>query len=131
MTPWTTAIAEVRTIISDGDTDKLAYNKKVIGQVNGVNTRFKTFETRRISTLVTPTDPCGVFDDSGVAIPVTSEDLESGQFTVTTAPTDGQGITATYYFKWFNDTELTTFLNDAAQWIGFQADFSVITDDLQ
>lgn len=128
---WDTAVSDVRKIISDGVTDKIAYRKKVIGIVNGVNLTFKTFEVRRVTDLSAPTGPAGVFSTDGTSIPVTSDDPESGEFVVTTAPTEGSGIVATYYFKWFNDDELTEFLTDAAEWIGFGSDYTAITEDLR
>lgn len=128
---WSTAVTDVRKILSDGATDKLCYRKKVIGEINGTNVTFKTFEIRRISSLVTPTGPTGAFTDSGVAVPVTSEDMESGEFVVTTAPADGTSLVASYYYQWFNDDELTEFLTDASEWIGNGADFTTLGEDLR
>lgn len=131
MSAWTTAVTDVRKIMSDGDTDKLRYRKKVIGVVNGTNLVFKTFEDRRLSDFVAPVPPTGVFDDNGVALPVTSEDLTSGEFTLTAAPLDGTSVLATYYFQWFTDVELSEFLTDAAEWIGNGSDFTTIGEDLR
>lgn len=131
MAAWTTAIADVRKIISDGPTDKLCYRKKVIGEVNGANLTFKTFEMRRISDLVAPISPAGVFDDAGVAIPVSSDDATSGQFVVTTAPINGTSVVATYYYQWFTDDELSEFLTDASEWIGNGTDYSTIGEGLR
>lgn len=128
---WSAAVQDVRMVLSDGPTDKLAYRKKVIGVQNGTNLVFKTFEMRRVSTLVTPTGPVGVFLDD-VLKTVSSEDLPSGQFTVASpAPTDGQSLVATYYHQWFTDAEITQFLVSASEWIGFVDNFPNIPEDLR
>lgn len=131
MIPWTTAIADCRMTLSDGDTDKLAYRKKVIGIQDGSNLTFKTFEARRISNLVVAVSPAGVFLDNAAAA-VASEDRESGEFTLSTpAPTDGQSLVATYYYRWFIDTELTEFLKSASNWAGFGDDYTLVPDAFQ
>lgn len=131
MIPWTTAIADCRMTLSDGDTDKLAYRKKVIGIQDGSNLTFKTFEARRISNLVVAVSPAGVFLDNAAAA-VASEDQESGEFTLSTpAPTDGQSLVATYYYRWFIDTELTEFLKSASNWAGFGDDYTLVPDAFQ
>jgi hypothetical protein len=130
MTPWANAVSDCRKTLSDGDTDKLAYRKKVIGEQNGVNLTFKTFEARRISEFVSPTAPAGVFLDNAAAT-VASEDLTSGEFNLVTAPTDGQTLVATYYYQWFTDEELEEFLLTATQWIGLGDDFLQIPDTFQ
>lgn len=128
---WSTAVEDIRKILSDGPTDKLCYRKQVIGgDANGVNTVFKTFEARRISPFVSPTAPVGVFVN-GVSAAVTSEDLESGEFILTTPPVDGDSIRATYYHQWFRDDEITQFAVSAAEWIGFSDDYTAITQDLR
>lgn len=129
--PWTSAVSDCRKTLSDGATDKLAYRKKVIGEQNGTNLTFKTFESRRISAFVSPTSPAGVFLDNAAAT-VGTEDLESGEFNLTgTAPTDGQSLVATYYYQWFIDDELTEFLKSASNWAGFGDDFTLVPDAFQ
>lgn len=129
---WTTAISDVRKILSDGPTDKLAFQKKVIGRQDGTNLVYKTFEARRISSFLgTPTVPAGVFLD-GLAKSVTAEDLESGQFTVAApAPGQSQLLNATYYYRWFNDDELNEFLIDAAEWLGLSSAYIDIPEGLR
>lgn len=129
--PWTTALLDVRKILSDGPTDKLAYRKKVLGQADGSNLTFKTFEMRRISTLAGAAGtPIGVFVNNTLR-PITGEDLASGEFYMSAAANDGDLIVATYYSQWFNDDEITEFLNSASQWISSQTDFTQIADNLQ
>lgn len=126
--PWLTAVGDCRKTLSDGPTDKLAYRKKVIGQQDGLNLTFKTFEARRISSLVTPAGPAGVFLNNAL-VPVTSEDLDSGEFVLTApAPTDGDQFVASYYYQWFLDSELQEFLASASVWAGFSDDYTLIPD---
>lgn len=122
MSAWTpvTGVEALRRVLSDGPLDKLRFRKKVIGQVNGVNKAFKTFELRRITPFIAALGtPLGVFDYQGVLQAVDVEDLPSGAFNVTTAPVDGDALYATYYVQWFTDIELTQFLSNAAVWAGF------------
>lgn len=127
---WLTAVVDVRKIISDGATDKLAYRKKVMNLINGVNLTFKTFEFRRVSDFTSPSGPIGVFlNDASVS--VTSDDVGSGEFVLSAAPVDGDVLTATYYWQWFLDSELDEFLTDAAEWIGVGSDYTNITEDLR
>lgn len=128
---WANPIADVRKILSDGPTDKLCYRKPVIGgEANGVNTVFKTFEARRLSTFVGASAPLGVYVN-GTLAPVTTDDLAIGEFALTTPPADGDSIRATYYHQWFNDDEITEFLVSAAEFVGFQDNYASITPDLR
>ena len=116
---WTTnaaAITDLRYQLSDGPTDKLADKKAVIGITNGDNVNFKTFDIRRLSSFVTITDIAAVYVNDE-AVTVVSENLESGDFVLDSAPDEGDRVTATYYHQWFNDTQLLTFLTRACEWV--------------
>ena len=126
---WTTAVSDVRVLLSDGPTDKLRYRKQIMGQIDGSNTVFKTFEARRISAFVGATKPIGVYGNNA-ALTVLSEDLESGEFTLSAAPVEGVSLNATYYIQWFDDTEIAQFLTTASEWIGVGDDYSSITNNL-
>lgn len=133
MSTWdsSTAISDVRKILSDGPTDKLRYRKQVIPELlDGSNKVFKTFEMRRVTTLVGAVAPLGVYVNGTLAT-VDSEDLPSGEFTLHTAPTDGQHLRATYYVQWFNDDELVQFLTSASEWIGTADDYTQIPTNLR
>ena len=121
---WDTAIVDVRTILSDGSTDKLRWIKAVLGQQDGSNTKFKTFEARRVSALVGATGvPLGVFVNNAL-VTVSSEDLESGQFILSAAPANGDLVRATYYVQWFTDAEITQFLVTSSEWIQSTDDYT-------
>lgn len=129
---WPNAVAELRTLLSDGDTDKLRAVKRCIGVVNGVNKTFKTFEFRRVTDFTAPTGSFGVFvSDSGMAAVVTSDFPDTGHFVLATAPIDGQFVEATYYVRFFVDTELNNFLIDASRWLFSSDVFNNIPGGLQ
>lgn len=127
---WDTAVADVRTILSDGAIDKLRWSKKIMGPQNGSNLIFKTFEDRRLSTFVGATGaPTGVFKNDVIAV-VTAEDLTTGQFTLQTAPANGDTIRATYYLQWFTDDEVQQFLKTATEWIQSSDDYTQLPQAL-
>jgi hypothetical protein len=127
---WADPVGDVRKILSDGPTDKLRYRKAVMNQLDGVNTIFKTFERRRVTTLVTATPPVGVYVNNSL-VSVSAEDLESGEFTLATAPPNGATLTATYYIQWFDDDELIGFLIQAAEWIQSNTCYAEILESLR
>lgn len=128
---WTTAVVDLRKLLSDGPTDKLRYRKRVMGIQDGANKVFKTFEFRRVTNLVTATAPYGVYVND-VLVSVSADDLSvTGEFTLATAPTNGDTVRATYFLQWFVDAELEEFLISAAQWIGFADNYQAIPDGLQ
>lgn len=127
---WTTSIVDLRNLLSDGDTDKHRYRKRVFGRLDGVNKTFKTFETRRVTNFTTSVSPLGVFVDGTIQV-ITADDVMVGEFTVTTAPVDGSAIEASYYYRWFTDAEIGIFLKNATQFLGLGADHTLVSDGLQ
>lgn len=127
---WSNAATELRTLLSDGPTDKLSWRKRCLGLVNGSSTSFKTFEGRRVTDLSTATGNFGVFVN-GSAVSVSSDNKEVGQFTLASAPADGTYVEATYYLQWFTDDEIVTFLGNAMQWLGLGSDYTTLVDGLQ
>jgi hypothetical protein len=61
---------------------------------------------------------------------ITSDDPATGIFVVTTAPTDGSVVEASYYTQWFLDSELQMFLETAALWVQSSTDFTLIPSGL-
>ena len=120
---WATtaaAISDLRTLLSDNVTDKLAEKKLVFGKINGVNQLFKTFERRRITDFSQAPDspsPEGVYLNDVLVSSggIISDDLVSGSFTIAVAPDDGDELRATYYYRWFLDTDLDMFLKNACR----------------
>ena len=130
---WTTAISDLRTKLSDNSKDRLRAFKRVFGDINGVNTIFKTFEFRRITNLTVATGFLGVYKN-GVRLAtseITSDDLETGYFTLATAPVSGDVIEATYYSQYFIDSELISFLRLATNFIAGGDDYTNVAGGLQ
>lgn len=127
---WVTPEVDLRRTLNDGATDKLRHRKRVFGQVNGTNVTFKTLEFRRITDLSTATAPLGVYVNN---LPVTvSGDLkEVGEFALSAAPVDGDIVEASYYIQYFLDAELSGFLVDASEWLGFGTTYSNIAEGLR
>lgn len=132
---WATlaeAVIDVRTLTSDGPTDKLADHKRCLGVANGINVNFKTFDKRRLTDLtVSGTSFCEAIYINGVATLASVDDPISGNFILATAPVGGDLIEATYYYRWFLDSEIEMFLKNAVQWLGLGTDPLVVPDGLQ
>lgn len=129
---WTTAIDDLRTLLSDGPTDKHRYRKKVFGRQDGINLTFKTFEFRRITNFVSgSTGGLGVFKN-GVLQSATLDTPQVGEFTLTSAPANTDLLEASYYTQWFLDSELTSFLADASSWVGVtDSDYTSVSNGLR
>lgn len=125
---WSTAVTDLRNFLSDGPTDRLRWRKRVLGDIDGTNKRFKTFEFRRVTTFVGITAPLGVYVD-GTKVNVTVDDLPSGEFTIS-APAAGTVVEATYYMQWFIDSELQDFLIHSSNWLLSTDDFTQIPPGL-
>lgn len=127
---WTTAIADLRQMLSDGPTDKIVFRKPILGIPNGVNLVFKTFDRRRVTNLTAPTGIEGFFVND-VAKTVSSDDPDSGQFVASVAPVEGDRVTASYYFQWFDDIQLGVYLKNASFFFGFGNDYTQIGEFFQ
>jgi hypothetical protein len=126
----TTATNDLRTLASDGPQDRIRYRTKVFGNQDGVNVTFKTFEQRRVTNFTTPTAPVGIYLN-GVLQTCTLDDIITGEFQVPVAPQNSDTLEATYYYQWFFDAELQTFLKNSAQSLIASADPTQIIDGLQ
>lgn len=126
---WTAAAArqQLRFLLSDGDTDKLAHRKAVFGLQDDGNLLFKTLEFRRVSTLVgkADPDPQGVFVNNA-RVSVGLDDVASGQFQLDAPPSNGDEVRATYYYQWFTDAELDFFIVDASRFVQSTEDCTTI-----
>ena len=130
MCDWTTSTEELRTFLSDGATERLRYRKRCLGRTNGTNTKFQTLEFRRISDLSSGSAPIGVYvNDSPVS--VSGDDPTVGEFTLAAAPANGAEVRATYYYHWFEDTEISTFLDHAKEWVSPGSDLTQVDPGLR
>lgn len=130
---WTTASTDLRTLLSDNATDKHRYRKRVFGEVNSVNTSFKTFEFRRITDFTTATSPLGVWIDGVLqtSTVVSGDSVGTGDFYLTTAPLDGSIVEASYFIQWFKDSEIENFLRLACNWLALGDDYSQLGQGLR
>ena len=133
---WASPIGDLRTLLSDGPTDKLRANKAVMGNQNGVNAVFKTFEFRRQNDFTAPSTvaPIGVSINGTLVAPsaVLADDIGTGFFSLapSSVGTNDQ-VTATYYIQWFLDSELDFFLQQASLWLGATSDYAQTVDGLK
>jgi hypothetical protein len=127
---WSSAVSDLRSLLSDGPTDRFRFLKGCFGTVDDSNRIFKTFENRRVTNLVSATSPLGVYV-SGTLVTVSSDDPVTGQFTLAVAPTGNSKVEASYYVQWFMDAELTGFLTSAANWLGLSGVYDSVEAGLQ
>ncbi len=131
MAAWTTAISDLRSLLSDNADDRYFYRKKVFGNVDGSNQSFKTFEFRRVTNFtdeVLSASPLGVYIN-GVRLDtakVTVDNAATGEFFIAedSIPTAGQVVEATYYTQQFKDSELSEFLVQINNSLQFGPDFT-------
>lgn len=133
---WTTAVSDLRTLLSDGATDRYNSRKKCFGEVNGTNNTFRTFEFRRVTDFTTATAPLGVYIN-GTRLPasgISTDYLATGEFVIGASgsiPVDGDVVEASYFNQWFLDSELEDFLRTASNWLNSNADYTTIVNGLQ
>lgn len=136
---WTTAISDLRSLLSDNSADRYFYRKKVFGNIDGINTSFKTFEFRRVTDFtdaVSSAAPLGVYINGVRVDPATvaSDNLSTGEFSLTNAPTVdpnlGTVLEATYYTQQFTDAELSGFLSNVNNSLQYGSDFTQLDPSL-
>lgn len=130
---WLTAESDSRLKLNDQPNDKLRAFKRVLGQIDGSNRRFKTFEFRRVTNFTTATAPLGIYIDQQLIMPseISLDDVTSGYFILATPPANGSVVEATYYCQNFLDSEIQSFLRLSCQWLGLGDDYSQIPGGLQ
>lgn len=105
------AIKELRQMLSDTETHKRSSRKKIIGNIDGQNTKFRSFDKRIIpSTLEVYVN--------GAKIVSSIDDAVAGELSLGSAPPINSKVEATYYWQWWLDGELKTFLNKGAESTG-------------
>lgn len=111
MSTWAKAVTEFRQMLFDTDTNKRSTRKKILGDINGTNTKFRTYDKRLVESSVE------VFQ-AGVAISFSVDDAVAGELTITPAPEGNVKLEASYYWTWWTDAEVTTYLNKGAEAVG-------------
>lgn len=132
---WTNAVTDLRTLLSDGPTDKLRALKSVFGVQDGTNVSFKTFEFRRVTDFSASgtAAPLGIYLNNSLlpASAIASDDLLSGFFTLQAAPSDADNLVASYYIQWFLDPELEGFMQRSSMWLGYDDQYINIPSGLK
>lgn len=105
---YTAAITELRQLLSDTAFHKRVTKKKLIGNVNGDNKKFFTYDKRILEDTVE-----AFVNDAAVSFDI--DDAIKGEITLATAPDKNSKVEASYYWQWWHDDDLTTFLNKGAE----------------
>lgn len=130
MSAWITAVTDLRNLLSDNPNDRYNSRKKCFGEINGVNSMFRSFEFRRITNFTTSSLPLGVYVNGSIvpASGVASDFVDTGEFILAAGyiPVDGDVVEASYYSQWFLDTELQNFLGVASTWLVSTTDYTVL-----
>lgn len=113
-------LSRLRTAIDDVAGDKTAFRenlrRSVYGdQVAGGTTLNFRLNNQRVAVVNLVSTLMVSADGNTFAPPATEDDLR-GTFTLLVAPTSS--LIATYDYQYFTDTELTDFINQAADFIG-------------
>lgn len=117
---YTAAITELRQLLSDTQYHKKATDKRIIGAVDGVNVTFHAYDKRILSSTF-------IVKVNGTEVDASLDDAIQGLITLTDPPGINSKVTASYYFQWWLDDELKTFLNKGAELTSFFSD--AIPDD--
>lgn len=131
---WDKPKEKLRITLSDNAKDKHCYRKKILGNLDGTNKRFKTLEFRRINNFTKntpPTDPDTTLPPLGVWLngallavtDIASDNPETGDFELVTAPQNTDTLEASYYAQWFTDEEIDQFLVTACNWLSLGDDY--------
>ncbi len=129
---WTTAVTDLRNLLSDNPNDRLRFRQRCFGEVNGVNRNFKTFEFRRVTDFTDAEFPLGVFINGEIlsSSDISFDSPQTGIFTIGSAsgdaPVDGELVEASFYVQWFLDAELDQFLQDAGNWAVSSSDYTAL-----
>lgn len=105
---YTSAIVELRQLLSDSEFHKKVSKKKLIGAIDGENTSFITYDKRILS------DSFQAFVNN-IAVDSTVEDEVKGEITLSSAPDKNSRVEASYYWRFWIDDELINFLNKGAE----------------
>jgi hypothetical protein len=142
---YQTGISDLRVLLSDQGDDRYIYRHRCFGPVNGTNIQFKTFFRRRVTNFTAAlTGGEGVYVDNVQVLEanIVSDDVETGELFFASGtgtspalsggfiPQDGSVVEASYYYQWFDDNELDTFLQQASRWLQSNNDYTTTNPGL-
>lgn len=119
-----TAIADLRTFLNDGPTDRPVKQKQLVGEVDGTNAEFFAWEERVVPGTLSVT-----VDFTPVAATLT--DPVMGLVTLASPPPGGSTVRGRYYYQYFLDAELQTAITEAATQIEGSEDVTTIIPALK
>lgn len=119
-----TAVAQLRTYLSDGPTDRPIKLKTLIGEADGANVEFLAFEERVVDGTLTVTV-------NFTPVAATLTDPIMGVITLAQAPPAGATVRGRYYFQYFRDSELQESLLNAMGQFGPVDDPTLVAMGLQ
>ena len=111
-------IESLRIAGEDAETSNRAFNESPVGAVNGTNTHFRLANRNIVPGSVLISDSTGVWRENAAAYGFVEDDV-NGMITFNTAPVLNTILTADYYWQWFTDTDMSEFINEAAQNLGY------------
>lgn len=112
MSDYVTAITEIRQILADTKFNKRGTKKTLIGNADGTNTKFYSYDKRLF------TDQIEVYVNNALVSNWDLNDAVAGEFIFSQAPDANAEIRASYYWQWWTDSELKNFLNKGAEQLG-------------
>lgn len=104
------ALKTLRTILGDGDSDHYEFKADVTPTADGLHTSFFGGRTRMRAESV-------IVYVNGTMIAPDEIDEPHGRIIIESAPSGV--VQVSYHWQWFTDLELTTFLRDALNMLGF------------
>lgn len=125
--PWdvSSAIANLRSLLGDGETDKFEFKTLVAPQPDSVSTRFFVTQTRVVPNTLE------VYHNGVQVSPSGAVDWTKGTFSFAPSGLAPSGqLEASFYYQWFTDEELVRFLDQAAQMLSLQATVTQTFTDL-
>lgn len=133
MSIWATALDDLKGLLDEGNLDKYAYRKRCLGDCNGTNLSFKTFDNLRQTDFTTASPPVGVWISGVLQDPaiITEDFPDSGDFTISVVTQNTDIVEASYYYRWFLDSELIQYLISATNWLSLGSDYTTLGEGLR
>lgn len=116
--PWdvSSAIANLRSLLGDAETDKFEFKTLVAPQPDGLATRFFATQTRLVPGSLE------VYHNGVQVNPSGTVDHVKGTFAYAPLGVAPSGqLEASFYYQWFTDAELVRFLDQGSQMLAQQA----------
>ena len=108
MSTYDSAITELRQMLFDGTSNKSAHKKTLIGDIDGSNKSFITYDKR----IIKASFKCYVDDTLTTA---TVDNEVTGEVTLSQPPAKNTKVVASYFWRFWLDPELKNFLNKGAE----------------